>query len=213
VGQGEIGRLELGFVYSAALSVLPPILVAFRERFNQVELGLQELTTEQQLLALTNKQIHLGLARPPIISNTADKYLSQELVARESLIVALPQSHRLAACEQIGLRELADEPFITFPRRSGAGHYDQIIGFCQEAGFSPKIVQEALQLQTIISLVAVGVGVALIPTSAQVLGMAGVVYRELDAPGPQLELVMVWRNDDTSPLLEAFLQVTRKCRI
>ncbi len=210
MGRGELGRLELGFVYSAGLTVLPPILGRFRKRFSQVELSLQELTTEQQLRALVNKQIQLGLVRPPIINKTASKYLSQEVIARESLVVALPQNHPLAQQERIALAELAEEPFINFPRRSGPGHYDQVMDFCRAAGFSPRVVQEAIQLQTIVSLVAVGLGIALVPASTQVLGREGVVYRELDLPTPQLELVMIWRSDDTSPVLQAFLEVARQ---
>jgi DNA-binding transcriptional LysR family regulator len=102
---------------------------------------------------------------------------------------------------------LAHEPFILFPQSLAPELHDQIISLCQRARFSPRVVQEAMQLPTIVSLVAAGIGVAVIPASLQNLGRAGVNYRAIREPTPKAELVVAWRTEQLSSLLQSFLRV------
>ena len=205
-GRGELGRLAIGFVGSAVSEALPLLLVRFRERFPDVELTLRELTTSQQIRALRDGRIQVGLLRPPI----NDVTLSVETLLKEPLLVALPEQHPLAVYPALSAETLAHEDFIIFPRPQGPGLYDQIISLCQQAGFSPHIVQEAIQMQTILGLAAAGLGVALVPASARHLRSAGVAYRVLQPSVIHVEMALAWSKDATWPTLQAFLGVARE---
>jgi DNA-binding transcriptional LysR family regulator len=204
--RGEIGLLSVGFVGSSCYGTLPPILRRFRERYPDVQITLRELTATQQVQALRHQRIHVGILRPPI----EDKGLQMETIRRETLIVALPAQHPLAARSRIALRELADEPFILFPPQYGPGFYHQIMGACLEAGFSPRVVQEAIEMQTIVSLVAAEIGIALVPASLSNLQRVGVIYRPLAGETPILEIALVWRPDDPAPALARFREIARE---
>ena len=182
--RGELGRLVVGFIGSAAYSVLPPIVRRFREQYPDVDLTLQELSTVQQIHGLRDGYLHVGFLRP----FKQEPTLRCKVVLRESLVIALPEHHRLSQHAKIPMRMLANEPFIVFPRSLAPELYDQIISLCQHARFSPRIVQEAMQLPTIVSLVAAGIGVAMIPASLQNLGRAGVNYRAIREATPKAEL-------------------------
>ena len=214
ISRGEQGKLVIGFVSSAAYSVLPPILRRFRTQFPAIALTLQELTTNVQLQQLQENRLDIGFVRPPLESNSEfnsefNKTLSQHPILRESFIVALAQSHPLAQREAIAIASLASEPFILFPRYRAPGLYDQIISLCQQGDFSPTVVQEAVQMQTIVSLVAAEIGVALVPKSLQNLQRIGVVYRSLLEPTPRAAIALVWRTEDTSVSIQHFLNLAR----
>lgn len=204
-GQGEIGRLVIGFASSAAHTVLPEILHVFRERFPDVDLVLKEVNTGLQVQQLQEGRIDTGFCY--MVPN--DEALSFLPILQEPLVVALPQSHRLVAQPQVPIRVLCDEPFILFPRHLGPQHYDQIISVCQQSGFSPIVAQEANQMQTIIGLVAGGMGVALVPSSLQNLQRVGVVYRTIEESTPNVETVIMWRRDDPSAVLHQFIKLAK----
>lgn len=209
MGRGEMGQLVVGFTSSVAYDVLPTILRRFREQFPQVQLLLQELTTTQQQQALRDRRIQVGFGHPPL----DDESLSKKCILQEFLVVALPATHPLATQLAVSVRSLAMEPFIMFPRYLGPGLYDQIVSLCQQADFSPNVTQEAVQMQTIISLVSAGMGVALVPSSLQNLQRTGVVYKMIQESTPKVETAVMWRREDASPVLREFLKVVRTvCR-
>jgi DNA-binding transcriptional LysR family regulator len=204
--RGEMGQLAIAFVSSAAYNILPPILRAFRMAVPQVLLELHELTTDQQLQWLREGQIDIGFVRPPL----EEEDFACMTVFQESLVVALPESHALGDQPQVMLSHLAREPFILFPRLLAPGLYDQIISLCQQVGFSPNVVQEAIQMQTIISLVAAEIGVALVPTSLQNLQRTGVIYKPLVEATPQAAIALAWRKAEPSPTVQRFLEVAQE---
>jgi len=206
IGRGEVGRVAIGFVDSATYTVLPDILKVFREQFPAVELRLHELTTAQQIHALHHNQIDVGVVRSAII----EPGLSTECVLQESLVLALPQTHPLSAHVKVSVSTLADEFFILFPAKLGPVFYEQIIQICQQAGFRPKVTQEAVQMQTIIGLVAAGLGIAFVPASLQNFHRSGVIYRPLQEQTPQAGLYLAWRQHDSSPVIRAFLSLAQK---
>lgn len=203
--RGEIGQLVVSFVSSAAYNVLPKILQAFRARFPEVNLALHELTTDKQLQGLRDGWIDVGFLRPPIEDDT----LSLATIFKESLVVALPEIHPLSRQPQVPLKALINEFFILFPRPLGPKLYDQIVGLCQQAGFSPNVVQEAIQMQTIVSLVAAEIGIALVPASVQNLQRRGVIYKAIQEATPKAEIAVIWRSNDLSLVLHQFLSVVR----
>lgn len=201
--RGEVGKLAIGFVSSATYNVLPPILREFRDRVPQVNLTLRELTTDQQMKWLAENRLDVGFVRPPL----DDSSLKTQVILQEPLVVALPEQHPLAQQETVSLRSLQSESFVLFPRRLAPGLYDTIISLCQSASFSPKVVQEAIQMQTIIGLVAAELGVAIVPVSIQNLGRTGVVYRPLTEPTPQAAIALTWNPNKLTPALQHFLEI------
>ncbi len=206
--KGEMGGITVGFTGSALNTILPKAIRKFKDNYPKVQITLERLQTNGQVEALHSGQIHLGLLHPPI----DDDRLILETIHREKLVVALPNTHSLAADEfsEISLKQLANEAFILFPRHVGSVLYDQIIGLFQQAGFSPNIVQEAIPQQTILGLVSAGIGISLIHTSVGSLGQSGVVLKNLVEPTPELELAAAWSPDVTNPVLPFFLKVIRE---
>lgn len=203
--RGELGQLTIGFVSSAAHNVVPAILQQFRTLHPAVKLELHELTTNEQLQRLRFGQIDIGFVRPPV----EEDGINSEIVFREPLIVALPQTHRMAKCDRVELRSLKDEPFIMFPRSLAPGLYDPIVSLCQQAGFSPRAAQEAIQMQTIVSLVAAEMGVAIVPASMQNFQRSGVVYKALSESTCIVAIALIWRSDPTAAV-QRFLAVARQ---
>ena len=209
--QGKIGRITVGFTGSALNIVLPNAVRQFKQLYPQIDLTLKRMQTPEQLLALDNGQIDLGLLHPPI----NDDGLILETIYREQLVVALPDNHSLAKdrSKPISLQQLAKESFILFPRHIGSVLYDRIINLCQQAGFNPKILQEAIPQQTILGLVAAGIGISLIYSSVKTLGRHGVVFRDLIETTPVLETAVVWNSHSTNPVLPSFVEIVRQISI
>jgi len=204
--RGEVGRLVVGFVGSATYSFLPYALRSFRTRFPHVELVLRELTTYEQLDGLHRKAVDTGFVRQPI----KDDALFIETLLQEPFIVALPSQHVLASRPRISLRTLAQEGFVMFSQQQRTTFHDLVIALCHEAGFSPKVVQEAVRIPTVLGLISAGMGLTLVPASIQKLQFAGVVYRDLAEVDRMTALAMAYRRDDESPVLQSFLNVTRE---
>jgi DNA-binding transcriptional LysR family regulator len=202
-GSGSVGRLAVGFVPSAANEALPPLLRRYGAGHPAVEVSLEEMTPDALVRALHENRLDVAFLYLPF----DDPTLETAVVARESFVAALPSDHPLAPSEHVDVRKLADEPFVLPARHGMPGLHAQVLEICREAGFEPRPVQEDVWLvQTIIGLVAAGVGVALVPASAQALMRRGVVYRSLRGRSPhEVALAAVWRRDDRSPVLEGFL--------
>ncbi len=201
--EGESGRLVVGYPSSLAYSGLTELLRAFRTRFPAVELSLRELSPGEQIDALKAGGLDVGFVR----SSVDDPALGAELVRRESLMVVLPNDHRLAAQRTIALQALKHEPFVMFPRARGPAFFDQLMGLCHAAGFAPQIQQEAPQLD-IISMVAAGFGVSIMPSSMRNFRRPGLSFRGI-VGAPQVELSIVWRHQNLSPALHKFLDLVR----
>jgi DNA-binding transcriptional LysR family regulator len=203
VGQGEVGRLSVGFVPSAANQILPPLLRTFGERFPSVELLLREVDPDRLLGSLGDGRVDVGFLYLPFEADSLDS----RPVSREPFVAALPDTHPLADEPRVTLEALAEEPFVLTPRYQEAGLRDKIVAHCRRAGFEPRVVQEAWLMQTTVSLVAGGIGVTLVPASLQNLQRTGVVYKQIEGMSPEIELGVVWPRDAPSAVLRAFLGV------
>ena len=199
--EGTVGRLTVGFVSTVDYSILPPLVRRFRQKYPGITLKLLELTGDRQQALLQSGELDLGLSILP--SPASD--LTMRPVFREPLIAAVPASHPLAARRRAALRSLAAEPFIQFPRELAPGLYDLAIAACQKAGFTPNLSQEAIQMQTILGLVAAGLGVAVVPRCMSKLQRADVHYLSLDARGFEVETVALWHSDNRAPALAALI--------
>ena len=207
VGRGEIGELAIGFVTIADYNVLPRVLSEFRAQHPEVRLTLREATTDAQLRELAEQRIDIGFVLAPI----HDENVTTRPLLSEPLVAALPANHSMARTRAaLPLARLADTPFILFPRHMAPGLYDDVVGFCRRAGFIPRVEQEAVQMQTIISLVSAGLGVALIPASMRNLGRSGVVYRSLREDSPLTQVLVAWRKGDNAPVLHRLVECVER---
>ncbi|MFI5691092.1 LysR substrate-binding domain-containing protein [Kribbella sp. NPDC051586] len=212
--RGELGTLRLRFVQSATFEPLPQILGAFRRTYPEIVLDLESWTTLRQTEALRDGRIDVGLLRPtaPAGATTVVRLtpgLVSRVVAEDSLMAVLPARHRLARRKRLRLMDLADEPFVFYSRPSGPVVHDTIIGFCRAAGFTPRIEQEAADVQTIVSLVAAGLGVSLLISPTPPTNPDAVVYRELSDDLPPWPLSVAWSPDNRSPVLGRFLELVQ----
>ncbi len=200
---GETGRLVVGYLASLTYSGITELLRAFRAKRPGVEIALREMPPQDQIAALRDEAIDVGFVRAPV----DDAAIAHQLVRRETLVVALPAGHALARKKRIALGLLSKEPFVIFPRRRGQAFFDQLMLLCRDAGFIPKIVQEAPQLD-VVSLVAAGFGVSIVPDSIRNVGGHGFVLRPI-VGSPSADLLVAWRVDDRSPALAEFLSFVR----
>ena len=205
---GEVGRLTLAFVSSADYSVLPPFLRAYRAAYPQVQITLQEATSDLQLDDLLHNRIDAGLLIPPL-PDKAKLELDYLPVLNEPLVLAVPAG-LLAKKGKVALAALPPLPLIVFPRAISPALYDAILSVFRDAGITPEIGQQAIQMQTIVSLVSAGMGMALVPQSVSNLMRPGVEYRALADAGPLVETGLAWRRDNASPVLRGFLELLSK---
>lgn len=206
-GAGLTGALRVTFVPSAAREILPSILLRFREQYPAIKLELREAMTAQQIDLIKAHEADLGFVVPPL--HDADN-LTSEIVARHRLVAAIPERHPLARLEQIKLSDLAQDPWILFAARQGPGLHQIIIDACARAGFVPHVGQEAPQMETIVNLVAGGMGVALVSRALATGGRKGIAFRELAGPGAPVEFELAIAYAQTSSILEAFVTATRR---
>ena len=205
--RGEVGNLVIGFISVADYNLLPSVLREFRREYPLVSLNLREATTDIQVVDLINGVIDVGFILPPI--NSAS--IETRAVLKEPLIVALPEKHLLAKSgKKVSIKNLIDVPFIMTPRQHAPGLYDDILLLCKRHGFAPAIAQEAIQMQTIVSLVSAEMGIALIPKSIENLKRPGVVYREIIEPSPLSEIHIAWNALNDSPAARLFIEIVKE---
>lgn len=207
VARGEAGRLRIGFVSTANYSVLPSVLNRFRARHPDVTVELLESTADEQLRLLGDGALDAGV----VIANRPGPDLASVPLYREPLLAVLPTNHRRARRRgALPLGDLADDPFVLFPRERAPDLYDAVITFARRAGVSLRVAQTALQMQTIIGLVAGGLGVSIVPACMENLRRSDVVYKRLAPKSPTITTHLVWRADDTSKVLASFVRVGRR---
>jgi len=207
---GEIGRLSLAFISTADYSVLPSFLHDFRAALPNVQIELREATSDVQLEDLMEGRIDAGLLIPPL-SDKAKVQLDYATVLSEPLVVAIPSGLKATRGKgSISLPKLGDMPLIIFPRRIAPALHDAILTCFHDAGLTPRIAQEAIQMQTIVGLVSAGMGIALVPQSVSNLKRPGVEYRSLAGKAPMVETGLAWRRDNRSPVLRTFLDLLTK---
>ena len=214
VSRGERGRIVLGFTESSALHpFVPSVIRAFRHSAPEVALTVEESNTAELVDALRHNRVDIAFIRSPV-GNEHD--LKIETVLQEKMVVALPSAHPLALArgrrKGIALAALAHEHFILTRRPSGPGLYDAIIAACAVAGFSPRVEQEVTKNLSTLSLVASGLGIAIVPASVRHVAMEQVTYLNLDqAPGLHAPLHLAYRDVPPSGVVLRMITEIRKC--
>lgn len=197
---GLRGRLSIGFIGSAIGDLLPRIISHFRQAYPDVDLALEELNSVEIVRAIAARQLDVGLVRLPVMDSAP---VVTEVIERDQLVVALPGHDVLARRTTIALEALADRSFILYSPVSVLHATARLA--CHRAGFSPRVAQEAMQVQTILSLVEAGLGVALIPSRSARFAGKGVRIVTLADPLP---IAMgVARAEEPSALARNFVAV------
>ena len=205
IRDGRMGRVTIGFTGSATYELLPGMSRMLRTELPGLELDLRgELLTPSQVTGLVDGTLDIGFLRPPVQVPEVEV----RPLRREPLVVVLPETHPQAGQAQVALADLAEEPFITYPSQHRSVVHDAVLDACQTAGFTPRATEVA-ETSTLVSFVAAGLGVALVPESVQHLRITGAVYRPLAGTSPTVELAVATRRDETSPAVRQVLTVAR----
>ncbi|MEU0597164.1 LysR substrate-binding domain-containing protein [Streptomyces sp. NPDC006393] len=204
---GEVGRVTLGFAGASSYSALPVLTRAITSELPGIELVLEGQTYAGEALGrIADGTLDLGFVALPV-----RRGISARVVRMERLLLALPDSHRLAERAEVAVAELAREPFVTFPLSRGSAVREATVQACHEAGFAPRIAQEAPDSYNLLALVGAGVGVAVVVESARHIHLEHVVFRPLAGEEvPVLPIALGWRSGDRSAALAAVLRVAER---
>ncbi|MFI5793463.1 LysR substrate-binding domain-containing protein [Streptomyces sp. NPDC051677] len=206
-GRGEFGRVTVGFAGASSHETLPLLTRAVAAAHPGIELVLEGQTYANIALGrVAERALDLGFVRLPV----TQPGVAARVIAEEELVCALPSGHPLARRKRIPVAELSDERFVSFPANSGSSLRDATVRTCEDAGFTPRVAQEAPDSHTILALVAAGVGVTLTLTSCQHIQQTGLVYRPLTGPPIRLQAALAWRKDNPSAALRAVLAVAEE---
>ncbi len=207
--KGEIGTVCLSFVGSAIYSVLPGLVASYKNKFPQVEVTLRESTTDLQIRGLLSRDIDVGIIIPSHDSVLPSE-LNSKIIKSEPLVIAAPadmlQGQLHLDCEDlIELSSVISLPLILFPRDFSPGLYDLIIRYFELRGLKPVFGQQAVQMQTMISLVSQNMGYALVPSSMKNLTRRGVFYFSIKGACPTIETAIAWNAHGESPAVTALV--------
>jgi DNA-binding transcriptional LysR family regulator len=211
--RGEAGEIRVAFTGSVPMfEAFPRFLQAFRERFPAVRVELGHMSTGAQLQAIVDRKIDVGFLRPSLLF-TPSSDIAVSPVWEDELQVVLAEGHPLARGRSpVRLADLAEQPFIMFPRGIGCGLFDHVMALCNRAGFVPRVVQEAREGTTILALVAAGTGISILPDTYRKASIPHLVYRRLPLPDARSRLLMAWRAADSAPLMSRFITMAQGWR-
>lgn len=200
VEAGATGTVRIAFTAGSSLGVLPAILDIAARTLPDVDLDLVEMVTADQVTHLHEGSIDVGLARPTFEGDA----LESRLIQREELVLAVPTGHRWAGRRRpVGLGELGDERLIMYSAEPARYFHDLVVGLLPPGA---RVVHTVTQVLTMLSLVAAGRGIALVPASSKAMRLDGVAYLDLDGVRAQpVELHLLWATDNPNPAAQALL--------
>jgi len=201
--RGETGELRAGVVGSAIYSQARALVADIAREVPDAHLVWRVLSSVEQIQAIRENRLELGLINTPI---DHDGLVVRSLL-RERLVVVMPATHRYARRASIPLRLLKDEIFVVGERHLAPSYYDRVIGAFNAAGFSPIIEHQPQSIIAYIGLVAIGVGLSIVPASLARLGLAGVAFVRIEGKVPLSELSLAWDPSNSSPILARALRL------
>ncbi|BBK41075.1 LysR family transcriptional regulator [Allostella vacuolata] len=207
-GRGELGRLSIGYVASAAyVGVLTSMIYGFRQTHPDAELHIAEMEMRPQLAAIEDGRLDICFIRPPVDIPLGITTLS---ILHEPVLLAIPADHPLAPLPEIPLDRLGSEVFILPHHPPGVSFHHHTFVACRQAGFFPRTGPEGRDFMTIASMVAVGLGVALVPQSLRCIELPGVLYKPIAGMAVTAELAIAFRRTEPSAVARAFVQFARR---
>ncbi|KRB74232.1 LysR family transcriptional regulator [Noviherbaspirillum sp. Root189] len=205
--QGQRGVLRAGFLATTVFTDAREHYLRVIAELRGVSVGWEEMNSMDQVKALQLGQIDIGLVHTPLERHGLDA----RPVARGPLVIAVHAAHRLASSRALRLQALKDDHFILPPRHTAPGFYDNIITACNAAGFSPVIPHQARHMLTMISLVSINAGVALVPDWLRTCGIPDVVFLDIIGQTPMAEISVLWNPQNQSPVLARVLKLFETC--
>jgi DNA-binding transcriptional LysR family regulator len=206
LSRGETGQLDVAYLSNFNFDLLPKMLGAFRQAFPHIALNLFDMTPAEQFRALEARKIDLSFVG--LRSSAAAKDLEWACIGRHTTVVVLPVKHPLAKQRQVSLKELKTMFFVGMSEKTYPGFREWLCETCQQAGFTPRILQDA-ELETgLMTFVAQGLGVTLAREQIEKLPHDGVVFRPL-APPVKTDYWIAWNRDSDSRALQEFIQIAK----
>ena len=200
--RGETGQLSLGFTMYAAYSVVPGLTRLYKAAFPKVEFRVREMMPTVLERALREGEIDIGISFPDLEGQNT----TSRLLLREPMSVVLPLDHKFSRVRRLKVQSLSAESFLIVPREQARFLHDSVVQRCQSAGFTPKIGLEVYLQQTIVNLVAAGLGVAFVPSSMQKVQVKGTAFKTVDNP-PMVDQLLVWQSMNANPCIQGFLSI------
>lgn len=209
--RGKAGRLTIGFIGSCGYGLMPRLVERFRDACPDVELRLFEMSTLEQLAAFADQRIDLGLLRTPFFGPQND--LDTHLLTTDALVAALPAGHPLSNRSVLDMADLRDARFVVFGSDHVPAAYASLMALCLGAGFHPTIIQECSQVSSLLSVVAAGTGVGIVPGDLRALRHERVRFVPLAGmhPAPRVEVSLAWLKDGDHAGARAFIACARAC--
>ncbi len=204
VNTGLRGKLSVGFVSSASYTVIPEAVALFRARRPQVELLLRPVTTDEQVDLLVEGNLDVGILRDP----TRLPGMDMEQIHTEPLVLALPASHPLTNLDVVAVKDIAGEDFVLYPYKHMSGFFS-VVHSLFDGYEQPRIVEQAIHQETILGLVAAGLGMSILPESVSRFQMPSVAFRPI-ATHPQSSLYMA--RGSANPAAAAFMECLREAQ-
>lgn len=197
---GQSGQLRIGFTGAASLlPFFPRMICTFRTRYPDVQVTLDDRSSAEQVAALRNREIDVGILRSHAVHQPGDLCFTKLL--RDPLVVAMRFDGPLARRAALTIDDLRDQPLIFYPARSGIGLYEHLLRLCAKRGFAPRVVQEAQEPATIVGLAATGLGIAVVPSELQCIAAPNLIFRVLTDEDAMTDLLLATRAGDGSQIL------------
>jgi DNA-binding transcriptional LysR family regulator len=207
--RGELGSLSIGFFLWGAGGFFPRIIREFRRRRPNIRLTLHDMQAHQQLPALEDGTLDIGLTRP--LEPPYDRTLRSELLYRDPMVVAMRPDHPLAG-KKVQVQSLKDEKLVLVSRPNSTVSFDGIVALCAAAGFSPKVANTSATWTGILTLVEAGEGIGIVPAGVKHLRNKGLSFSPLLPATLSMGLSVVWNPANKSVALQDFLTLLRENR-
>jgi DNA-binding transcriptional LysR family regulator len=202
---GDAGTIRIGFVSTAGITILPDAIKKLQDEIPSAEIEMRELAAGEQIDGLYREHLDIGFLHTKLTEHV----LETMVIARERLVLAMPETCKEARSRRINLKNLASWTAIMPVQHTSSGFYEHVQMAYQMAGVTPERIHYTRFLMTGLLLVGAGLGVSIVPESFKSIHVKGVVYKELLVEPPMCELVAAWRRDNASPLLHRFLDELR----
>ena len=205
---GQVGRLSVGFAGTMLYRGLPQMLRRFQAEHARLQLTLRELSSSEQIVELQHARLDAGFAH---VSH-APAGLAAQLVSSQPFVACVPAVHALARKRTLPLDALAPEPLALVSRSVSPDYHARIVAACQAAGFTPQPLHELQHWLSVVSLVAQGLAVALVPAALQQAQLAGAAFVPVKDPHgtlPRYETRCLWNPARDLPALGLFLAAVR----
>jgi DNA-binding transcriptional LysR family regulator len=200
---GQTGTLRIGFTSMFYSPYLPEIIRRYRLERPEVELKLENMTSAQQLEGLARRTLDIGCL---YCDPEGHSDLRLQKIAVYGQVAVFPTKHKLAAKRPLSIADLKNQPFILGKGPRYAPLYDWLIAACRARGFSPDIIQEVSDTESIFSLVSVGLGIGVGTSVYLQLRVPAIVFREIADAYVPWHLHFAWRRDDRSPQVKSFAE-------